>query len=55
MQHDNGRILECFDHVLPFVNELLVDDVSVCMTDCEKVLMYQPGKKFDLKIQPGRL
>lgn len=54
MQDDNGRILECFDHVLPFVNELLVDDVSVCMTDCEKVLMYQPGKKFDLKIQPGR-
>ncbi|NMC32740.1 MAG: chemotaxis protein [Veillonellaceae bacterium] len=36
------------------MNELLVDDVSVCMTDCEKVLMYRPGRKFDLKIQPGR-
>lgn len=54
MQQDNVRILECFDCVLPFMNELLVDDVSVCMTDCEKVLMYRPGKKFDLKIQPGR-
>ena len=54
MQQDNARILECFDYVLPYMNELLVDDVSVCMTDCEKVLMYRPGKKFDLKIQPGR-
>ena len=54
MQQDNARILGCFDYVLPFMNELLVDDVSVCMTDCEKVLMYRPGRKFDLKIQPGR-
>ncbi len=53
MQQDNARILGCFDYVLPFMNELLVDDVSVCMTDCEKVLMYRPGRKFDLKIQPG--
>lgn len=54
MQQNDARILECFDYVLPFMNELLVDDVSVCMTDCEKVLMYRPGRKFDLKIQPGR-
>ncbi len=40
--------------MLPFVNDLVVDDVSVCVTDCEKVLMYHPGKRFDLKIQPGR-
>ena len=54
MQQDNARILGCFDYVLPFMNELLVDDVSVCMTDCEKVLMYRPGRKCDLNIQPGR-
>ncbi len=47
-------ILDCFRRVLPSLSDILTADVGVCLTDCEKVLFYKPGKSIDLKIQVGR-
>jgi len=47
-------ILDCFRRVLPSLSDILTADVGVCLTDCDKVLFYQPGKSIDLKIQVGR-
>jgi len=50
---ENQRILECFRYVLPFINDLLVTDVSVSLIDREKFLLYKPGRKLDLKVKAG--
>lgn len=47
-------VLDCFRRVLPYLGDILTADVGVCLTDCEKVLFYKPGKSIDLKIQEGR-
>lgn len=47
------EIIQCFFRVLPYVNELLVGDAGVTLTDTEKYLLAKPGKKLDLKINPG--
>jgi hypothetical protein len=47
------EIIQCFSRVLPYVNELLVGDAGVTLTDTEKYLLAKPGKKLDLKINPG--
>ncbi len=47
-------ILDCYRRVLPSLSDILTADVGVCLTDCDKVLFYQPGKSIDLKIQVGR-
>lgn len=51
---DKAPVLNYFMEVLPYINDLMVNDISVCLTDCEKVLYYKSGRKFDLKIQVGR-
>lgn len=47
-------IIDCFWRVLPYMNQILTADVGVCLTDCQKVLLYKPGRTLDLKIQEGR-
>jgi len=45
--------LEHFLYVMPYLNNLLVADVSVGITDREKYIFYKPGKNLDLKVTPG--
>lgn len=45
--------LEHYLYVMPFLNNLMMSDVGVSVTDLEKYLYYQPGKKLDLKVSPG--
>ncbi|HWQ60723.1 MAG TPA: chemotaxis protein, partial [Negativicutes bacterium] len=46
-------ILGCFKIVLPYLNELLVADVGVTLTDKEKFLLYKPGRKLELQVAAG--
>jgi hypothetical protein len=46
-------VLQHFLHVMPFLNELSINGVSVAVTDREKYLYYKPSQKLDLKITPG--
>lgn len=48
-------MLETFLKVLPQVQQLFVNDVSIMVSDNEKFLLYRPSKKQDLKITPGTL
>ncbi len=48
-----AEILECFRVVLPYINELLVADVGVTLTDREKFLLYKPGRKLQLQVTAG--
>lgn len=50
----SAALLDHFIKVLPFINDLITSDVGVCLTDCEKVLYYKPGKTLNLKIDVGR-
>lgn len=50
---DKNEIFECFKYVLPYLDDLLVGDVGVSLTDREKYLLYKPGNRLDLKIPPG--
>lgn len=50
---DNGDILHSFFCSLPYINELLLGDVGVTLTDCQKYLLAKPGKKLDLRINRG--
>lgn len=54
MSNEQPHLLECFARVLPYLGRMLTADVGVCLTDCQKVLLYKPGKTLDLKIQEGR-
>jgi methyl-accepting chemotaxis protein len=46
-------MLESFLCVLPQIQRLFVNDVSIMISDREKFLKYLPSKKQDLKIAPG--
>ena len=50
---DNCDILNGFLCSLPRMNELLLGDIGVTLTDCEKYLLAKPGEKLDLKINAG--
>jgi Methyl-accepting chemotaxis protein len=50
---DNNAIFEHFRFVLPLLNELLIKDVGVGLTDREKYLLYKPGKQLDMKVTAG--
>lgn len=52
--NQNSAILEHISAVLPILNDLVIGDVSTCLTDCEKVLFYKAAKTLDLNIQVGR-
>jgi hypothetical protein len=45
--------LEHFLYVMPYLNNLIVGDVSVGITDREKYVFYKPGKNLDMKVAPG--
>lgn len=47
-------LLEYFLVVLPYLNDMVIGDISGCLTDCEKVLYYKRAKTLDLKLEPGR-
>lgn len=53
MHQENQEILNHFSYVLPFLNNLLTNDISVGLSDLEKQLVYIPGKTLDLKIPKG--
>lgn len=53
MNQENQEILNHFSYVLPFLNNLLTNDISVGLSDLEKQLVYIPGKTLDLKISKG--
>lgn len=55
MGENNNTILEHFLHVMPLLNELLLNDVAIAVTDREKYLLYKAGKALDLKVQPGMM
>lgn len=50
----SAALLNHFMNVLPLINDLTIGDIGVCLTDCEKVLYYKPGKTINLKIEVGR-
>ncbi len=45
--------LEKLEYVLPLIQKIIPNDVSIGLTNREKYLQYLPGKKFDLKIKVG--
>jgi hypothetical protein len=53
MYEEDQEILNHFAYVLPHINDLLTSDCSVGLTDCEKQIVYIPGKTLDLKIPIG--
>lgn len=44
---------EYYLHVLPLIHFLFNKEVGVTLTDREKILLYMPAKKLDLKCPPG--
>lgn len=53
MIEKQDAILEHFLYVLPFLNELSINDVGVALCDREKYLLYKPGKSLDMKATAG--
>lgn len=53
MGEEDQEILNHFSYVLPFLNDLLTNDISVGLSDLEKQLIYIPSKTLDLKIPKG--
>ena len=47
------EMLNHFCNVWPYLNDLLLSDVSVTLTDREKFVFAKPGKRLDLKINAG--
>ncbi|HWQ60961.1 MAG TPA: chemotaxis protein, partial [Negativicutes bacterium] len=54
MSAEPPSLIDCFRRVLPYFSQILLADVGVCLTDCERVLYYKAGRSLDLKIQEGR-
>jgi hypothetical protein len=48
-----GTLLESFIRVAPYINPLTIRDVTVAISDREKILSYTPGKKLNHGIKPG--
>lgn len=48
------EILEAFKLVLPYINEVVRDDMAVYITDKEKYLEYTPGKNIKLNLQENQ-
>jgi len=53
MDEAMNPVLEHFLYVMPYLNNFLVGDFGVGVTDREKYLLYKPGEKLDLKVAPG--
>lgn len=49
----NEEILDAFKVVLPYINEVLREDVAVGLADQQAVIAYAKGKDVDLKLTPG--
>ena len=50
---NDSQIFEHFLHVMPFVSELIMNDVSIGITDRVKYLYFQAGKDTHLRIKAG--
>ena len=46
-------MLNCFAKVMPFLNQLYNNDVAVTLADLEKVIVYKPGERIELKGKVG--
>ena len=53
MAEEAKDVLEKFIHVMPLLSGIFSTDIGVAVTDCEKYLLYKPGRTLDLKISPG--
>jgi len=53
MHEDDQAVLGHFNYVLPYLNNLLFNDVGVTLSNREQVIFYQPGKTLDLKVPIG--
>ncbi|MCK0471751.1 methyl-accepting chemotaxis protein [Halalkalibacter sp. APA_J-10(15)] len=49
----NQEIIQAFERVAPFLNELIQDDITVGIYDTEKLIVNIPGKTFSLNVKPG--
>lgn len=48
------EILEAIRLTLPYINQVVRDDIYVFVSDTEKFLSYIPGKTIDVKVPPGQ-
>lgn len=46
--------LEKFLSVVPFLSEIMQEDMAVCLTNTTEILYYKPGKSIDLKNYVGK-
>ena len=49
----NEEILDAFKVVLPYINEVLREDVAVGLTDKREMISYAKGHGIDIKLTPG--
>ena len=50
----NEEILNAFKIVLPYMNQIVREDMVVALTDKEKYIGYTPGKKLNIDISEGK-
>ncbi|MDQ0204351.1 methyl-accepting chemotaxis protein [Pectinatus haikarae] len=50
----NEDILNAFKVVMPYIKNIVREDLVVALTDHEKYISYEKGKKFDIDIEPGK-
>lgn len=48
-----SNLINCFQKVAPFLNELTINDIGVAITDKEKYIDFIPGNKIPVTVQPG--
>lgn len=50
----NEDILNAFKVVMPYIKQIVREDMVVALTDCEKYIAYEKGKKVDINIETGK-
>ncbi|SFI16505.1 Methyl-accepting chemotaxis protein (MCP) signalling domain-containing protein [Selenomonas ruminantium] len=46
-------VLQAFKVVIPYINQIVREDVVIGLTNLTEYIDYVPGKKLDIKITPG--
>lgn len=51
------NLLDCFNAVAPYLNEITVDDIALAVVESEnfRILTYEPGKSIDHKLKKGAI
>lgn len=53
MLENNREILEHYIYALRSLNDMQLNDMGVCIADCQKFIFYRPARGLDLKIRIG--